>query len=75
MKRADIDIMTTTPVIDPVCGMEVQPTATGAQSEYKGQTYRFCCSGCKGTFDRNPEQYTGKSAGAAAGKKTGCCCG
>ncbi|MDP9051796.1 MAG: YHS domain-containing protein, partial [Acidobacteriota bacterium] len=41
-------------------------------TEYKGETYYFCGLNCKSSFDRNPEQYVGKSAGAP---KSGSCCG
>jgi YHS domain-containing protein len=42
---------------DPVCQMEVDPRKAAAQSAYKGQTYYFCCPGCKASFDREPEKY------------------
>ena len=67
--------MTTTAVKDPVCGMQVKATSAGPHSEYKGQTYNFCCSCCKGKFDHAPEQYLGEFATAAKGDKSGCCCG
>ena len=67
--------MTTTKVKDPVCGMEVDASGAGARSEYKGQTYSFCCSGCKGKFDRDPTHYMGELATTAKGDKSGCCCG
>jgi YHS domain-containing protein len=44
---------------DPVCGMDVDPAQAAGQSEYKGQTYYFCSSGCKKQFDKDPEQYVG----------------
>ncbi len=47
----------TTVVNDPVCGMDVETASAAAQSEYQGQTYYFCGSGCKEKFDLNPEQY------------------
>lgn len=43
--------------IDPVCGMEVDEKTAVAMSEYKGKTYYFCSSGCKTTFDKEPEKY------------------
>lgn len=67
--------MTTTTVKDPVCGMEVKVSSAGPRSEYKGQTYTFCCSGCKGKFDRDPERYLGEAAGSTKSAKSGCCCG
>lgn len=27
------------------------------KSEYKGETYYFCNTTCKETFDKNPEKY------------------
>jgi P-type Cu+ transporter len=54
--------------------MEVGLTGAGPRSEHKGQTYSFCCSGCKGKFDHAPEQYPREFAAAAKGNKSGCCC-
>lgn len=44
-------------VIDPVCGMEVDPKTAAGSSEYHGQTYYFCSLGCKKDFDNDPEKY------------------
>ncbi|RPI78111.1 MAG: YHS domain-containing protein [Chloroflexi bacterium] len=43
--------------IDPVCGMEVEPSSAAGVSEYKGQKYYFCSAGCKREFDQDPEKY------------------
>jgi P-type Cu+ transporter len=43
--------------VDPVCGMEVDPEHAAGVSEYQGQTYYFCSSGCKKAFDQEPEKY------------------
>lgn len=42
---------------DPVCGMSV--TIEGAQhkTEHQGQTYYFCCDGCRTKFEANPQKY------------------
>lgn len=48
-------------VIDPVCGMEIDPTTAAGTSEYKGQTYYFCAPGCKRSFDKDPEKYVNKT--------------
>lgn len=48
-------------VIDPVCGMEIDPKTAAGKSEYQGQTYYFCSSGCKQAFDKEPEKYVGKT--------------
>ena len=42
---------------DPVCGMAVETSVANYQSEYKGKAFYFCCSGCKQTFDKQPEVY------------------
>jgi Cu+-exporting ATPase len=49
-----------TTVIDPVCGMEIDPNTAAGTSEYKGQTYYFCAPGCKKSFDQDPEKYVNK---------------
>ncbi len=45
-------------VKDPVCGMDIDPKTAAGKSEYKGQTYYFCSTGCKKDFDKEPEKYT-----------------
>ena len=48
--------------IDPVCHMEVDPPTAAGKSEYRGVTYYFCSTGCKRSFDQDPEKYlSGKS--------------
>lgn len=49
-----------TTVKDPVCGSEIDPATSANSSEYKGQTYYFCCPGCKRSFDKDPEKYLTK---------------
>jgi YHS domain-containing protein len=47
-------------VIDPVCGMTVEPDsarAKGLHSTYQGTDYFFCGKGCKLDFDEDPERY------------------
>jgi Cu+-exporting ATPase len=48
-------------VIDPVCGMEIDPNTAAGKSEYNGQTYYFCSPGCKKSFDKDPEKYVNKA--------------
>ena len=43
--------------IDPVCGMQVEQAKAKYVSEYRGETYYFCCSGCKLEFDQHPERH------------------
>ncbi|MFG1347948.1 heavy metal translocating P-type ATPase [Xanthobacter autotrophicus DSM 431] len=46
-------------VKDPVCGMDVKtdPAAGKPSTTYKGQTFFFCCNGCKTKFEAEPETY------------------
>lgn len=44
-------------IIDPVCGMHMDPEKAPAFSTYQEHTYYFCCDECKQKFDANPEQY------------------
>ena len=44
-------------VLDPVCGMQVDPAKAAGTSQYGGKTYYFCSKGCKTKFDANPTQY------------------
>lgn len=49
-------------VIDPVCGMQIEPAKAAGKSEYKGQTFYFCSDHCKRKFDAAPESYLNKPA-------------
>ncbi|MGQ9634659.1 MAG: YHS domain-containing protein [Bryobacteraceae bacterium] len=49
-------------VIDPVCGMQIDPAKAAGKSEYKGQTFYFCSDHCKRKFDAAPESYVKKPA-------------
>ena len=49
---------------DPVCGMEVNADQAAGKSEYLGETYYFCCNGCKQQFDQKPQRFVGKQQGA-----------
>ncbi|RDS79135.1 heavy metal translocating P-type ATPase [Dyella monticola] len=42
---------------DPICGMSMDPVSAGYRSDYAGQTFYFCCAGCKATFDAEPVRY------------------
>lgn len=43
--------------IDPVCKMEVDEKKAANTAEHGGQTYYFCCAGCKAAFEKEPEKY------------------
>jgi YHS domain-containing protein len=44
-------------VIDPVCGMQVDPCATDLVTEYKDRTFYFCANGCLEAFEKDPAKY------------------
>jgi xanthine dehydrogenase accessory factor len=43
--------------LDPVCGMTVDVASAHHLVEYDGQTYYFCASGCKRSFEKNPAAF------------------
>jgi P-type Cu+ transporter len=52
-----------TKVIDPVCGMTVDPkTAKGGTSKFEGKDYFFCNPKCKTKFDADPKSYLKKTS-------------
>jgi Cu+-exporting ATPase len=50
-----------TKVIDPVCGMTVDPATSRHRFDYRGETHHFCSAGCRTKFAAAPEQYLDKS--------------
>ncbi|TWI11492.1 heavy metal translocating P-type ATPase [Aerolutibacter ruishenii] len=46
-------------VIDPVCGMTVDPAKTEHHAEHDGKAYHFCSGRCREKFIANPMQYLG----------------
>jgi Cu+-exporting ATPase len=53
-------------VVDPVCGMTIDPADAVGQFDYKGQTYYFCAESCLEQFRENPEQFLNPDLHAAA---------
>jgi YHS domain-containing protein len=47
------------PVIDPVCGMSVDPETAKIMASIEGQNFYFCAEGCRRAFEENPEKYLG----------------
>ncbi len=45
--------------VDPVCGMVVEVSRNRHVAEHAGERYFFCCPGCKGAFEKEPERYAG----------------
>jgi Cu+-exporting ATPase len=48
-------------VLDPVCGMTVDPNTSKHRFDHRGTTYHFCSAGCRTKFASTPQQYLGKS--------------
>ncbi len=44
-------------VIDPVCGMTVQPATAAGSHEHQGKTYYFCATSCLTKFRTDPIYY------------------
>jgi Cu+-exporting ATPase len=47
-------------VIDPVCGMTVDPHTAKHRADHKGHLYYFCSAGCRTKFIANPDKYLGE---------------
>ena len=47
-----------TTVIDPVCGMSIDPASAATSAEHEGRTYYFCSTHCAESFRNNPAKYT-----------------
>lgn len=52
--------------LDPVCGMNVNPTGAKFFHEYSGKKYYFCSSHCLAKFEAAPQTYIGRIASAKA---------
>ncbi|WP_119462216.1 heavy metal translocating P-type ATPase [Rhodospirillaceae bacterium SYSU D60014] len=48
-------------VIDPVCGMSVDPATSKHRHEHAGETYHFCSAGCRAKFAADPDRYLAPS--------------
>jgi Cu+-exporting ATPase len=48
----------TTKMIDPVCGMEIDPETAAAQTCHEGRKVFFCAEGCRDAFLADPGRYT-----------------
>ena len=48
---------TTGQAVDPVCGMTVRADRTGHPVDHDGETYYFCCVGCRDAFVQDPASY------------------
>ncbi len=44
-------------VIDPVCGMTVNPVTSKHRFDHAGRTFHFCGARCREKFAADPDQY------------------
>jgi len=44
-------------VLDPVCGMTVDPAKTPHHHDHGGTTFHFCSAGCRTKFAADPDKY------------------
>ena len=47
-------------VLDPVCGMTVDPATSKHRFEHHGETFHFCSAGCRTKFAADPAKYLAK---------------
>src|SRR2546425_11244605 len=52
-------------VLDPVCGMYVDPAEARGSAEYQGTTYYFCSPRCEQRFKAEPEKYLAPKPGTS----------
>src|SRR3974377_1369866 len=43
---------------DPICGMMVNVGGAKYNSDFRGDSFYFCCARCKQTFDQQPDKYS-----------------
>jgi xanthine dehydrogenase accessory factor len=51
-----------TEAIDPICGMTVTVGPGTPHVEYEGNTYYFCCAGCRREFEQDPAAHVKEDA-------------
>jgi len=65
-QEASADRTVSIETVDPVCGMTVDPVTATISHEHVGQTYYFCCDGCRAKFQVDPDRFL-KSQSSAPG--------
>ena len=58
-------------VVDPVCGMSIDPEKAVGSSQFAGQSWYFCSRGCEVKFDSAPAAYVGSEVTEAPASS--CC--
>lgn len=54
-----------TKVLDPVCGMTVDPATSKHRFDHHGETFHFCSTGCRTKFAADPAKYLAKDKASA----------
>ncbi len=49
-----------TKILDPVCGMTVDPATSKHRFDHHGETFHFCSAGCRTKFAADPAKYLAK---------------
>src|SRR4051812_39727480 len=58
-----------TKVIDPVCGMQVDPKMVPGSYKHEGRTYYFCSKSCLNKFQQAPDSFIGVIGGETEPEK------
>ncbi|MEA3166217.1 MAG: P-type Cu+ transporter, partial [Thermoplasmata archaeon] len=59
--------MATERVLDPVCGMRIDPATAAATVRHGGVAYHFCSEGCARRFQASPSRFIGGGKADAGG--------
>ena len=71
MDQLDPGTRPTATVVDPVCGMKVDPATAKFSHAHGGKNYYFCCGGCREKFMAAPEKIlSGGPKGMGSGLVT-----
>ena len=49
-------------MVDPVCGMSVDPRTSTHRAEHEGRNYHFCSARCREKFEAEPARWLGNTA-------------
>src|SRR5882724_8268947 len=60
------DIVPIGQVLDPICGMTVDPATAAGSATHAGRTYHFCSRHCLERFQADPQRYTDETKAAPA---------
>ena len=61
-------------VVDPVCGMAVDPATTAHHAQHQGTEYHFCSARCLERFVAEPQKYLAAGTDAQEGDDAPACC-